>query len=332
MDLFQSSWFMKYSPKTLDEYVFSDEQYRSTVKQWLEQKFIPGNLVLFGPAGTGKTALSEILIRGTVFSNSDLHRMQKRSVKSLDEVIENGWFEKSPVKSKKKIFYLEEFDKISSESKGTLKDGLMEKYQEYVTFICTTNYFNRIERALQTRFTFQFNLTTINVNETFNRLKFILDSEKIRFIPEDLKDFIEKNISIGLRDLINCLHINSNNSNIDFKNIFTQKSEFEEQVVSITYDIIKTLWESNIQERRKCLFTPTTSKISEHYKNLVNIIQYNQNIDYMNIYLELEKQIHYLPTKLVIDKYINELESKRIGYIQYLAFLFEIMKTIIDIL
>jgi replication factor C small subunit len=34
-------WVEKYRPKTIDEYVFRDEQQRKQVQQWIKEKTIP---------------------------------------------------------------------------------------------------------------------------------------------------------------------------------------------------------------------------------------------------------------------------------------------------
>jgi len=330
--MFQSSWFKKYQPNHISEYVFASEEQKVQALEFINNGFIPGNLILYGPAGVGKTALAEILIRELIKYQSDLQRIIKRSVKSLDELIESGWLTKRPVKSKQKIVYLEEFDKLSPEAKGTLKDGLMEKYQEHVSYICTTNFINRIDHALQTRFTFKFNLTSINEQGTFIRLKQILDNEQIKYDESMFKIFVKNNLGIGLRDLINTLHVNSINGYIDFEKISIQRSEFEEKVVECTLQILETLAKlDDINNKKLCLFNPINSRISTYYTELIDIIQYHQNIDYASVFLRLNEIYPFLPIKVLINDFLSNLDQKKIPYLHYLAFLTKCMETIIEI-
>ena len=53
-------WVEKYRPKTIDEYVFRDEQQRKQVQQWIKEKTIP-HLLFSGNAGIGKTTLAKLL-------------------------------------------------------------------------------------------------------------------------------------------------------------------------------------------------------------------------------------------------------------------------------
>lgn len=330
--MFQSSWFKKWQPATVAEYVFASNDQKNQCLEFIQNGFIPGNMILYGPAGVGKTALAEILIRELIKSQSDLHRIIKRSVKSLDELIDSGWLTKRPVKSKQKIVYLEEFDKLSPEAKGTLKDGLMEKYQEHVSYICTTNFINRIDHALQTRFTFKYNLTSINEEGTYLRLKQILDGEQIKFEEEKLKAFVKINLSIGLRDLINTLHINSINGQINFDKINIQRSEYEEKVVESTLKILETLANTNdINNKKLCLFNPINSAISSHYTELIDIIQYHHNIDYNSVFLRLNDIYPFLPIKVQINEYLSTLDHKKLPYLHYLSFLTKCMEIIIEI-
>ena len=281
-----TSWFMRHKPKTADEYVFESPEQKTQVLEWINAEAISANLVLFGPAGTGKTALAELLVRSVVKSQHDLNRVTKRSVKDIDEL--GPWLQKRPVASKKKVVYIEEFDKLSPEAKGTLKDGMMEKYQEYVTFICTTNHFNRIDHALQTRFTYQFNLTCNNLDGVFLRLVQILNVENVAYDSDKLRIFVDKNIGMGLRDLINTLQVNTSGNQIDFDKIILQKSEQEEEVINLTLAMITTVLNcTDINLKKLAVTTPASSIIGKEYLALVEIIQYNQNIDYEEIFKQL---------------------------------------------
>jgi len=324
------SWFMSHKPKTVEHYVFESTDQRTQAIEWINNERIPANLLLFGPAGTGKTALAELLIRAVIKNQHDLNRVVKRSVKDIDEL--GPWLQKRPLASKKKVVYIEEFDKLSTEAKGTLKDGMMEKYQEYVTFICTTNHFNRIDHALQTRFTFQFNLTCTNKDGVFLRLVQILNEENVAHDSDKLRIFVDKNIGMGLRDLINTLQVNTLNNQIDFDKIILQKSEQEEEIINLTLSMIETIIQcQDINLKKLCITTPGNSIISKQYTSLIEIIQYNQNIDYTEIFHQLMDRINYFPIKSLINKFSSTMDNKHSLYVHYVDFLYRSLKCIVEV-
>ena len=59
-------WVEKYRPKTIDEYVFRDEQQKKQVQQWIKEKTIP-HLLFSGNAGIGKTTLAKLLFNEYVW-------------------------------------------------------------------------------------------------------------------------------------------------------------------------------------------------------------------------------------------------------------------------
>lgn len=324
------SWFMKHKPKIIDHYVFESQEQKNQSLQWINDGYIPANLVLFGPAGTGKTALAELLIRAIIKSQHDLNRLKSRSVKDVDEL--EPWLQKRPIASKKKIVYIEEFDKMSNEAKGTLKDGMMEKFQEYVTFICTTNHFNRIDQALQTRFTYQFNLTCTNKDGVFLRLNQILNDENITHDSDKLKQFVERNIGLGLRDLINTLQVNTISNQINFDKITLQKSEQEEDIINLTLKMIELVIENqDINLKKLCITTPANSIIAKEYLSLIEIIQFNQNIDYDEIFKQLMDRIQFFPIKSLINRFSSTIDNQHNLYVHYIDFIYHSLKSIIEI-
>jgi len=324
------SWFMRHKPQNVEQYVFESSEQRTTAIEWINAEQIPANVVLFGPAGTGKTALAELLIRACIKSQHDLNRIVKRSVKDIDELA--PWLQKRPVGSKKKIVYIEEFDKLSNEAKGTLKDGMMEKFQEYVIFICTTNHFNRIDHALQTRFTFQFNLTCTNNDGVFLRLVQILNEENISHDPDKLRMFVDRNLGMGLRDLINTLQVNALNNQIDFDKIILQKSEQEEEIINLTLKMIEmVVMCQDINLKKLCVMQPASSIIAKEYISLVEIIQYNQNIDYHEVYDQMMDRIQFFPIKSLVNQFSSSMDHKHSLYVHYIDFLYRSIKCIVEV-
>jgi len=332
MDILSSvSWFKKHQPKSIDDYVFETEEHKDLVKVWMENEIIPGNILLYGKAGTGKSSLAHLLLYQIIKSQYDLNQVKDKSVDNIDSL--HIWCQKKPVKSKKKIIYIEEIDRCSSAAFNSLKDELMEKYQEHVSFICTTNHLNRIEHAVQTRFTFIFNLNSSNLAGTYDRLSNILQAENITFTTDGLKSYVENNIQIGLRDMINGLQVNVRNGTIDFTNLRIQKSEQEDEVIKNTLEIIKKLMECrNSKEKSIAYNMPMNSSvIGAQYAAILEVINYNNDLNYTSIYTEMVEKINYGPLIILIDRYLATLESRRFQHIHYIAFLNEVMSCLVEL-
>lgn len=324
------AWFMKYSPNSFDDFVFENDITKEYVNKWIKNNYIDGNILFYGPAGVGKTVFSELLIKKLISSSYDLKRLRSRSVTEIDELY--SWCQKKPMTSIKKIVYIEEFDKLSNIALTTLKDSILEKFQEYVTFICTTNYINYIEHPLRTRFNYLINLKGDNFNGILNRIIKILNEEKINFEEDKLKNYVFKNYTLGLRTLITKLQCRSISGilNLDESN---EIRTLEENIVINTLDIIKIVFNlKKIDEKKLVILNPINSPIASQYSNIVDLTQFNSDdIDWINVFALLNRNINFLPIKILINKYVNDLENKRMMYLHYESFIYEVIKCILEI-
>ena len=64
-------WTEKYRPKTVDGYVFADENQRRQVSTWIKDKSIP-HLLLSGSPGIGKTTLAKLVLNEIGIEDYDI--------------------------------------------------------------------------------------------------------------------------------------------------------------------------------------------------------------------------------------------------------------------
>jgi len=328
MNLKEISWYMKYVPKRIEDYVFDNNDYKLLVNKWINQEYVDGNLLISGLAGTGKTSLTEIIIKSIIKHEYDLKVIKSRSVNQIDELV--YWCPIAPVSSKKKIVYIEEFDKLSNTAHTALKDSILEKFQENTSFICNTNFINKLDPAIISRFNYKFHLVG-NKDESYTRLVNILTSENIHFNEDVLKSFVENNYKKGLRNLITSIQMGSISGILNLEKDITESS-LEDQIVTITMAIYAKLYHLNkIDLRRAVLIDPINSIIGKEYAELLELTQYNFDLDWDKIFIILEDKISFLPIKMIISRYIETFTNKKLPHIHYISFLYETMKSIMEI-
>ena len=322
----QIAWFEAHRPQSIDEMVFSNEQQKKLVKSWIDNETIPGNVLLSGPAGTGKSTLALIAIKKIIKNQADLLRIKTRSVSDVDEKIA-PFVTRRPVSSKTKIVYIEEIDRTSRQFQAQLKEDLMEKYQEYVSFICCTNHPRRIDSALRTRFTFQIEFKSDNLDDIKRRLEFILNEKSAKFNQQELAEFVNKNYKSGLRDLINALQVSfiSNSGVIDFKNL-DQNLNIEDNLVSYIIQMIEKIMTTDPNNKKLCMNSPFNSIIAKEYSSFVTLCHNNFDINYENIFERLYETTKYLPLQVVVGKYSEEIDMKKYPNIHLVSCFYEMMK------
>lgn len=325
------SWFEKFRPASIDDMVFSNEKQKNLVKSWIDNENIPGNVLLSGQAGTGKSTLALIAIKKIIKNQADYLRVKTRSVSDVDEKIA-PFVQKKPVTSKCKIVYIEEIDRTSRQFQAQLKEDLMEKYQEYVSFLCCTNHPRRIDAALRTRFTFQIDFKSDNLEDIRKRLEFILNQEGAKFNQQELAEFVTKNYKSGLRDLINALQVSylSHNGIIDFNNL-EQNLNIEDNIIGYIIKMIETIMTTQDPMARSiCLNTPMSSIIAQDYSTFVTLCHNNYDISYDKIFERLYELSNYLPLQVIIGKYSEDIDMKKYPHLHLISCFYEMMKCALE--
>jgi len=329
-NLMQKPWFEKHRPQVIDDVVFESPEVEKKIKGFVEQGWIQGNIISFGPGGVGKTTINKILLHSIVKSTHDYFILSK-SVSDIDKL--NSWLLDGAVSSKQRIVICEEFDRLSPQAQTALKDGLMERYMPKVAYIVTTNNIHGIDSALLQRFNEKLNFTSFNVDGVYFRMKKILDLENVKYEDNDLYAVVMSFEHKGIRELLNNLQggtINGEFKSSNLTNNVLSSSGVEEAIISyIKFFIqyIMTLTPDVIYPI--CTIPNSDPNIAKHYNPMIEFMEKDPSINYEYIYKNLLNDVDILlPLKHIFTKYYQELKLIPMPNIHLQSCLFEVFTTL----
>lgn len=177
--LTENLWTFKYEPKTIDDYIATDET-KSLLKTILKDNL---NLLISGTPGTGKSTFVNIYLKQTGFDYLKINASNERGIDSIRMKVEP--FAKSLGFGKFKIVYFNEADQLTQDAQRSLKD-LIEEVRLHTRFIFICNDYHPIDDAIMSR-CFHLEMPKPPAKGIFDLCKKIIENEKI--VIKNKKDF-----------------------------------------------------------------------------------------------------------------------------------------------
>lgn len=212
--------YRKYRPQTFAE-VINQKNTIKTLANALKQGQISHAYLFSGPRGTGKTSVARLLAKALNCQNRkennfevcnqcesckeinegrllDLVEIDAASNRGIDDIRalrENVRF--PPIKSKYKVFIIDEAHQLTKEAFNALLKTL-EEPPAYIVFILATTEPEKLPATILSRVE-RYDFKKLTLEDTIGRLKYICEQEKIKFEEESLR-LIALYSEGGLRD------------------------------------------------------------------------------------------------------------------------------------
>lgn len=237
-------WVEKWRPKTLDGYVFKDENLKFQIESWIKEGSIP-NILMSGGAGMGKTTLAKILLNELDVQSTDVlfanGSKEGRKIEWVDKLIS---FCQTMSFGEFKVVVIDEADYTNLHSVQPALRNVMEEYVSGVRFILTCNYPNKLMPAIHSRCQ-HIHFEKLDVTEFTAKMAEILIAENVEFTLDVLDSYV-KTYYPDLRKCINTAQLNSKSGTLS---IIGNKNSSTDYRLEMT-NLFK---EGKIQEARTLL-------------------------------------------------------------------------------
>jgi len=219
-------WCEKYRPATLDGYI-GNEHFIEKLRNWISSGDVP-HLLLYGPAGTGKTTAAKIIVNNIKCDYLFINASDENNVDTIRNKLKG--FAASVGFSDLNIAVLDEADFITPQGQAALRN-LMEVFSKTCRFILTANYRERIIDPLQSRCQ-MFEIVPPTRKDAAMRVASILQKEQVQFSPKDLKLLVDAHYP-DLRQIINDAQNHTNNGDLQVERRQIAESDYKTHILEL---------------------------------------------------------------------------------------------------
>lgn len=200
----------KYEPRSFNDCVFSDQATADRLHKYCAGERT-GDVLLWGPVGTGKTSIAKVLADqisgGGVFDGCALNllyhggNLSKSDLETMWSTLQSSW--KMLASGGQPCIVIDELDEMPLNAQRQLKVSI-DKFAEFASFVVTTNRPNDIFEPLRHRFD-MIECGSVGPNAMLERAKRILSEEKVK-VPQDdnLRDILGGSDG-SIRDMLRAL-------------------------------------------------------------------------------------------------------------------------------
>ena len=252
----------KYRPQSVDSYV-GNQEFKDIVSLYIAENDIQ-NLLLYGPAGTGKTSAAKLIVNKIECDYIYINASDERGIDTIREKVVG--FASTMSFKPLKVVILDEADYLTIQSQAALRN-VMEQYSRNTRFILTCNYVEKIIDPIQSRCQV-VNIIPPSKKDIALHLVSILEEENIEYEKESLKDVVNTYYP-DLRKMLNTIQMFSKKGKLDLSKSTVVSSAYHKQII----DNLKS--KRNWRELRQIIADSGVKDFEELFKKL-----YDQSSEY----------------------------------------------------
>lgn len=201
-------WTEKYRPQKISDYVWTDNNQKQQVENWIRDGALP-NLLISGSPGTGKTTLAKCLLNELDVNSVDIKYVNGSHTNGVDDIRALSRFIETMPIGEFRYVLLDECDFISVNGQAALRN-MIEEYSVVCRWIMTCNYPHKVIPALHSRCQ-GFHIDKLDRELFATRAATILINENVE-LNEDSLEILDEYITVTYPDLRKCINMLQQNS------------------------------------------------------------------------------------------------------------------------